>query len=207
MIKPIAVDMTIIRPNVQYIAGVDEVGRGPLVGDVVTAAVILDPKHPIDGLADSKKLSEKKRLELAEQIKKHALCWAIASCSPSEIDQMNILQASLVAMSRAVDGLKISPDFVYVDGNKMPKLTMAAQTVIKGDARVAEISAASIIAKVERDAQMMALDSQYPNYGFAQHKGYPTAMHRQMLQQHGATPFHRLSFKPVQQVVSRGGNG
>lgn len=191
----------IIMPDVDFIAGVDEVGRGPLVGDVVTAAVILDPNKPIAGLTDSKKLSEKKRNVLAEQIKQNALCWCIASASVAEIDELNILQATLLAMSRAVAGLGVTPNFVFVDGNKMPQLPMPAQTVVKGDALVAQISAASIIAKVARDAQMIALDEQFPQYGFAKHKGYPTKAHMQALQQYGATMHHRKSFKPVAQAI------
>ena len=194
-------DDVIIRPNVQLIAGVDEVGRGPLVGDVVTAAVILDPNKPISGLADSKKLSEKKRQALAIEIKANALCWAFGRATPAEIDELNILQATLVAMTRAVEALGITPEFVFIDGNKMPKLAMPAQTVVKGDSRVAEISAASIIAKVERDEQMKQLDSQHPQYGFAQHKGYPTKAHLEMLQLHGVLPQYRTSFKPVKALL------
>ncbi|MFT4925862.1 MAG: ribonuclease HII [Phenylobacterium sp.] len=187
----------IIRPTVNLIAGVDEVGRGPLVGDVVTAAVILDPNRPIEGLADSKKLSEKKRNLLAEQIRERALCWAIGRASPSEIDQLNILQATMLAMTRAVEQLSITPEFVFIDGNRCPPLAMPAQAIVKGDARVAEISAASILAKVTRDAEMQALDQIFPQYGFAQHKGYPTKLHLEKLQQHGVTEHHRKSFKPV----------
>ncbi len=193
----------ITRPNVALIAGVDEVGRGPLVGDVVTAAVILDPRHPIAGLADSKKLSEKKRDLLAEQIKAHALCWAIGRASPAEIDDLNILHATMLAMTRAVANLSVTPEFVFIDGNRCPALTMPAEAVVKGDARVAEISAASIIAKVTRDLEMKQLDSQFPQYGFAKHKGYPTALHLEMLEQHGVTEHHRKSFKPVSRVINR----
>lgn len=191
----------IVMPDVDFIAGVDEVGRGPLVGDVVTAAVILDPNKPIEGLADSKKLSEKKRNLLAEQIKSQALSWCIASASVDEIDELNILHATMLAMSRAVAGLHVMPNFVFVDGNKMPKLPMPAQTVVKGDARVQQISAASIIAKVARDEQMIALDEQFPQYGFAKHKGYPTKDHMQALKQFGAISHHRKSFKPVAQAI------
>ncbi|NOU52804.1 ribonuclease HII [Pseudoalteromonas sp. JBTF-M23] len=194
--------MQVERPKVQYIAGVDEVGRGPLVGDVVTAAVILDPNNPIEGLTDSKKLTEKKRTQLAAEIKQKALCYCIARASVDEIDELNILHATMLAMSRAVEGLSITPDFVFVDGNRLPKLTMAAQSVVKGDSLVAEISAASIIAKVARDQEMMELDAQFPEFGFAGHKGYPTKAHFAALEQHGVTPHHRKSFKPVQRILA-----
>ncbi|EGU55442.1 ribonuclease HII [Vibrio nigripulchritudo ATCC 27043] len=161
----------------QLFAGVDEVGRGPLVGDVVTAAVILDPANPIEGLTDSKKLSEKKRLALFPEIQEKALAWAVGRCSPDEIDELNILQATMVAMQRAIAGLKIQPDFALIDGNRVPELPMAGQAVVKGDLRVAEISAASIIAKVVRDAEMDELDKKHPEFGFANHKGYPTKAH------------------------------
>ncbi|MGL4380313.1 MAG: ribonuclease HII [Vibrio sp.] len=185
------------------IAGVDEVGRGPLVGDVVTAAVILDPNQPIIGLNDSKKLSEKKRLALFPEIQQKALAWSIGRCSPQEIDQLNILQATLVAMQRAVAGLALQPDLVLVDGNKVPQLPMDAQAVVKGDLRVAQISAASILAKVIRDQEMQALDEQYPQFGFAQHKGYPTAAHLAAIEQHGVIAQHRTSFGPVKRALSR----
>ncbi|TLX50625.1 ribonuclease HII [Pseudoalteromonas ruthenica] len=197
--------MQINRPDVQYIAGVDEVGRGPLVGDVVTAAVILDPNKPIAGLSDSKKLSDKKRTALSAEIKEKALSYCIARASVSEIDELNILHATMLAMSRAVAGLDITPDFVFVDGNRLPQLDVAAQAVVKGDALVAEISAASILAKVARDEEMIALDAQFPEYGFAGHKGYPTKAHFAALAEHGATEFHRKSFKPVQRVLDERG--
>ncbi len=190
-----------IYPNAHLIAGVDEVGRGPLVGAVVTAAVILDPNNPIEGLADSKNLSEKKRLLLAEEIKAKALCWSLGRAEPEEIDQLNILHATMLAMQRAVAGLNIQPDFVLVDGNRIPTLPMPAQAVIKGDSLVAEISAASILAKVARDQEMDELDKQYPEYGFAKHKGYPTKLHFEKLEQFGATPFHRKSFAPVKKIL------
>ncbi|WP_373766627.1 ribonuclease HII [Glaesserella sp.] len=195
--------MTFIYPNAKLIAGVDEVGRGPLVGAVVTAAVILDPNRPISGLADSKKLSEKRRLALAEEIKANALSWSLGRAEPDEIDALNILQATLLAMQRAVAGLTVQPDFVLVDGNRVPKLTMPAQAVIKGDSLVAEISAASILAKVARDAEMAELHKQFPAYGFAQHKGYPTKLHLEKLAQLGVTPYHRKSFAPVAQRLSQ----
>ncbi len=190
-----------IYPNAHLIAGVDEVGRGPLVGAVVTAAVILDPNNPIEGLADSKKLSEKKRLLLAEEIKAKAICWSLGRAEPEEIDKLNILHATMLAMQRAVAGLNIQPDFVLVDGNRIPTLPMPAQAVIKGDSLVAEISAASILAKVARDQEMDELDEQYPEYGFAKHKGYPTKLHFEKLAQFGATPFHRKSFAPVKKIL------
>lgn len=190
-----------IYPNAQLIAGVDEVGRGPLVGAVVTAAVILDPNKPIQGLADSKKLSEKKRLLLAEEIKEKALSWSLGRAEPEEIDELNILHATMLAMQRAVAGLHIQPDFVLVDGNRIPQLTMPAQAVVKGDSLVQEISAASILAKVARDLEMDELDKQYPNYGFAKHKGYPTKLHFEKLKEFGATPFHRKSFTPVKKIL------
>ncbi|ELB2156410.1 ribonuclease HII [Vibrio parahaemolyticus] len=185
----------------QLIAGVDEVGRGPLVGDVVTAAVILDPNNPIEGLNDSKKLSEKKRLVLLPEIKEKALAWAIGRCSPEEIDELNILQATMVAMQRAIAGLKVQPDLVLIDGNRCPELSMDSQAVVKGDLRVAEISAASIIAKVVRDQEMEELDKQYPQFGFAKHKGYPTKAHFEAIEQHGVISEHRKSFKPVKKAL------
>lgn len=194
--------MQIERPDVQYIAGVDEVGRGPLVGDVVTAAVILDPNNPIEGLADSKKLSEKKRIALAEEIKEKAVCYCIARASVAEIDELNILHATMLAMSRAVEGLSVQPDFVFVDGNRLPKLSMKAQSVVKGDSLVAEISAASILAKVTRDNEMLTLDAEYPEFGFAAHKGYPTKAHFAALEAYGITPHHRTTFKPVQRIIA-----
>ncbi|PSW01704.1 ribonuclease HII [Photobacterium lipolyticum] len=183
------------------IAGVDEVGRGPLVGAVVTAAVILDPNNPIEGLTDSKKLSEKKRNLLFDEIKEKALAWSLGRCEPEEIDQLNILQATMVAMQRAVADLSVQPDYVLVDGNKIPQLPMAAQAVVKGDLRVAEISAASIIAKVTRDREMEALDVLHPEYGFAKHKGYPTKAHFEALEQYGVIEQYRKSFKPVKRIL------
>jgi len=183
------------------IAGVDEVGRGPLVGDVVAAAVILDPENPIAGLTDSKKLSEKRREQLAEEIKEKALAWCIASASPQEIDEINILHASLLAMQRSVEGLNTQPDHVKVDGNRCPKLGVSVEAIVKGDAKVPEIGAASIIAKVYRDQQMVELDRAHPEYGFAKHKGYPTAEHMKLLQQHGVLPQYRRSFGPVKRLL------
>ncbi|NOJ22977.1 ribonuclease HII [Vibrio coralliilyticus] len=183
------------------IAGVDEVGRGPLVGDVVTAAVILDPNNPIEGLNDSKKLTEKKRLALLPEIKEKALAWSVGRCSPEEIDQLNILQATMVAMQRAIEGLEVAPDFALIDGNRVPQLNMDAQAVVKGDMRVAEISAASIIAKVVRDQEMEELDKLHPQFGFAKHKGYPTKAHFEAIEQHGVIDQHRKSFKPVKKAL------
>ncbi|MFC4700015.1 ribonuclease HII [Glaciecola siphonariae] len=185
------------------IAGVDEVGRGPLVGDVVTAAVILDPKHPIEGLRDSKKLSAKKREALNLLIKEHALAWAIGRCTPSEIDKLNILQATMLAMTRAVEALAIAPDKVLVDGNRCPNWRYQSEAIVKGDDLYKEIAAASIIAKVARDNDMLCLHNQFPEYGFDQHKGYPTAMHLSALAKYGALDSHRKSFKPVQRSTLR----
>lgn len=190
-----------IYPQAHCIAGVDEVGRGPLVGAVVTAAVILDPAQPIQGLADSKKLTEKRRLALYDEIKQKALCWSLGRAEPEEIDQLNILHATMLAMQRAVAGLSVRPDMVLIDGNRCPALPMAAQSVVKGDSLVAEISAASILAKVTRDQEMAELDTLFPEYGFAKHKGYPTPYHLEKLALLGATPFHRRSFAPVRRVT------
>lgn len=190
-----------VYPQASLIAGVDEVGRGPLVGAVVTAAVILDPARPIVGLADSKALSEKRRLALCEEIKQKALCWCLGRAEPDEIDRLNILHATMLAMQRAVAGLAVQPEWVLIDGNRCPTLPMRSQAVVKGDSRVAEISAASIIAKVARDAEMAELDALFPQYGFAQHKGYPTALHLEKLAEHGATEHHRKSFAPVKRAL------
>ncbi|MDI1309376.1 MAG: ribonuclease HII [Methylotenera sp.] len=188
----------------QLICGADEAGRGPLAGAVYAAAVILNPNRPIIGLADSKKLSEKKRDLLSVEIKQHALAWAIASCSAQEIDEINILQASLLAMKRAIEAMQaqfgITPDLVQVDGNKCPKISLPCEAIVKGDSKVQAISAASILAKVARDAELYGLDKIYPQYGFAKHKGYPTAFHLEMLDAHGITPVHRLSYAPVRRL-------
>lgn len=184
------------------VAGVDEVGRGPLVGAVVTAAVILDPEHPIIGLADSKALTEKKRLYLADEIREKALCFAYGRADPHEIDELNILRATMLAMQRAVAGLSVSPQHVLVDGNRAPAFVCPATAVVKGDARVAAISAASILAKVQRDAEMTALHARHPQFGFDRHKGYPTAEHFAVLQSHGPIPEHRRSFAPVREALA-----
>lgn len=184
------------------LAGVDEVGRGPLAGDVVTAAVILDASKPIEGLADSKKLTDKRRQQLALEIREKALCWHIARASVEEIDRYNILQATMMAMVRAVDGLSINPEYVAVDGNRMPPWTYNAETVVKGDDKVPEISAASILAKVCRDGEMIAFDEQYPGYGFAGHKGYGTKQHMGAIEQLGPSPIHRQTFEPVKSMLA-----
>jgi ribonuclease HII len=183
------------------VAGVDEAGRGPLAGPVVAAAVILDDLRPIKGLADSKVLSPRKRERLYDEIRGYALCCSIASASAQEIDQLNILQATLLAMRRAVDGLRLLPHRVVVDGNRVPLLKMPTAAIVKGDAKVAAISAASILAKVERDRLCLALHEQYPHYGFAAHKGYPTPEHLAALKQHGPCSEHRRSFAPVREAA------
>ncbi|MFW2014677.1 ribonuclease HII [Acinetobacter bereziniae] len=184
------------------VAGVDEAGRGPLVGSVVAAAVILDPNNPIEGLNDSKKLTEKKREKLFIEIKEKALAWAIAEATHQEIDEFNILQASLLAMRRAVEALQLVPEHVLVDGNKVPKgLNMSCDAVVGGDALHAEISAASILAKVTRDHEMVDLDKQYPQFGFAKHKGYPTKAHFDAIAEHGVIDQHRRSYSPVKKAL------
>lgn len=188
--------------SIRFVAGVDEVGRGPLAGAVVAAAVILDPKKHIEGLADSKKLSEKKRNELNLEIREKALCWSLGRAEVDEIDDINILQASLLAMRRAVEGLSICPDHVKIDGNRGIDMDISMETIVKGDSKVAAISAASIIAKVARDKEMIELDIMHPEYGFARHKGYPTKQHREALIEHGALSQHRRSFKPVREALA-----
>ena len=185
------------------VAGVDEAGRGPLAGPVVAAAVILDARRPIAGLADSKTLSATRREALAGQIRSQALAWALGQASVEEIDQLNILQATLLAMQRAVHGLSIVPALVLVDGNQAPRLSCAVRTVVRGDATVASISAASILAKVARDAMLQDLDRQYPGYGLARHKGYPTAAHLRALEFLGPTVVHRHSFGPVRRLLPK----
>lgn len=195
-------------PDIHYsgtlLAGVDEAGRGPLAGDVVAGAVILDPAQPIDGLADSKKLSEKKREQLFDEIYAKAIAVAIGRANVAEIDELNILWASMLAMKRAVEALAIQPEHVVVDGNRVPKWVYSAQAFVKGDQRVACISAGSIIAKVTRDRDMYALAQQFPQYQFDKHKGYPTAVHRDAIQQFGVTVHHRRSFGPVKAVLAAG---
>jgi ribonuclease HII len=184
------------------VAGVDEAGRGPLAGPVVAAAVILDERNPVSGLADSKKLSPARREQLFDDIRARALCCSIAEASVEEIDRLNILQATLLAMRRAVEGLRLRPAKVLVDGNRLPPLDVLAEAVVKGDTKIAAISAASILAKVHRDRWCVELDREYPQYGFAGHKGYGTAEHLTALKTHGACPQHRRSFSPVAEVLS-----
>lgn len=187
----------------RLLAGVDEVGRGPLAGDVMAAAVILDPDNPVDGLADSKQLSEKKRELLFDIIQQRVLSCCVARASVEEIDQLNILQASLLAMRRAVEGLSIQPEHVLVDGNKLPHWHYSAEAVVKGDSRVPAISAASILAKVTRDRELIALDREYPGYGFASHKGYPSKQHLEALNTLGVLPVHRKSYGPVKKLITQ----
>jgi len=186
---------------VTWVAGVDEVGRGPLAGPVVTAAVILDPDKPISGLADSKVLSEKKREALFDEIKTKAKAWAIGRAEVEEIDNINILQATMLAMQRAVAGLALQPGHVLVDGNRCPDLLCTSEAIVKGDGKIPAISAASIIAKVTRDREMVLLDAEYPGYGLAGHKGYPTKAHMAALNDLGVTPIHRRSFAPVRRAL------
>ena len=182
------------------VAGVDEVGRGPLCGAVVTAAVILDPARPIAGLNDSKKLTEARREKLYDEICEKALSWCIARAEVEEIDELNILHATMLAMQRAVEGLSITPKLAMIDGNRCPALTMPAEAVVKGDSKVPAIAAASILAKVSRDREMAAFELQYPGYGIGGHKGYPTAVHLEALERLGPTPIHRRSFGPVRRA-------
>lgn len=190
----------------RLLAGVDEVGRGPLIGAVVTAAVILDPENPVEGLTDSKKLTEKRREALFDEITEKALCWNLGRCEAGEIDQLNIYQATMVAMERAVAGLAIAPEYVLVDGNRCPKWHWPSEPVVKGDLRVAAISAASILAKVTRDREMTEMDTQWPGYGLARHKGYPTPDHLEALGRLGVTPQHRRSFRPVREALETVGD-
>ncbi|HIP81539.1 MAG TPA: ribonuclease HII [Leucothrix mucor] len=193
-----------MKKPIRLMAGVDEVGRGPLAGAVIAAAVILDPNRWINGLADSKVLTEKKRVELDVEIRQNAYAWSIGRAEVHEIDEINILQASLLAMKRAVESLPVAPEHLKIDGNKClneTRVKCTMEAIVKGDSKVAAISAASIIAKVARDNEMVELDKKYPEYGFAEHKGYPTKMHREALIKHGATSIHRTSFKPVRLVM------
>ncbi|MGZ5781518.1 MAG: ribonuclease HII [Burkholderiaceae bacterium] len=186
----------------ELICGVDEAGRGPLAGPVFAAAVILNPARPIEGLRDSKKLTEAKRDILAMQIKSDALAWSIAQCSEAEIDSLNILQATMLAMRRAIEGLHIAPTLALIDGNRCPVMSIRSEAIIKGDDKVPAISAASILAKTARDAALVILHQQYPHYAFDQHKGYPTALHMERLQLHGVSPVHRKSYAPVRALLS-----
>lgn len=188
-------------PELRLVCGVDEAGRGPLAGPVYAAAVILDPKRPIHGLADSKTLTEKKRLDLTEQIKQYALAWAIARSTVEEIDSINILQASLLAMKRAIETLHLLPHQIFVDGLHCPKTGVPSKAVVGGDSKVAAISAASILAKTARDEEMCRLHDIYPQYDFAQHKGYPTPGHLSCLRMHGVCPEHRRSYAPIKELL------
>lgn len=194
-------DDKILSVNQAAVAGVDEAGRGPLAGPVIAAAVILNPLHEIAGLKDSKRLSAARRDKLVEQIRRHALCWAIGRADVEEIDRLNIFQATLLAMKRAVDGLAVTPAKILVDGTHCPSVSCVAEAVVRGDQTVPAISAASILAKVVRDREMIELDRHYPGYGFAIHKGYPTPHHVEMLQSLGVSPIHRRSFSPVRQLL------
>lgn len=196
----LGLDFTLVE---ELVAGVDEVGRGPLCGAVVTAAVILDPARPILGLNDSKKLTEARRELLFDEICEKALSWCIARAEVEEIDQLNILHATMLAMQRAVAGLHITPRLALIDGNRCPQLAVPSAAVVKGDSKVPAIAAASILAKVSRDREMQALDRQYPGYGIAGHKGYPTAVHLEALQRLGPTPVHRRSFGPVRRLLEQ----
>ena len=188
------------------VCGVDEAGRGPIAGPVFAAAVILDPDRPVDGLRDSKKLSERRRDELSREIREKSLAWAIAQCSVEEIDTLNILQASMLAMKRAIEGLTVLPEQALIDGNRCPQgLAIPATAIVRGDDRVPAISAASILAKTARDAVMLDLHEQYPEYGFNRHKGYPTAFHLERLKQYGVSPVHRKSYAPVRKILEMSG--
>ena len=199
-LSPVQTALAWDRPGL--IVGVDEAGRGPLAGPVVAAAVMLDELKPIKGLADSKKLTAKARERLYDEIRAKAVCCAVAEASVEEIDRLNILQATMLAMRRAVQALRLKPQLVLVDGNRLPLLDVRAEAIVGGDAKVAAISAASILAKVHRDRCCEALDAQYPEYGFARHKGYGTAQHLAALKAHGACPQHRKSFRPVAEVLA-----
>jgi ribonuclease HII len=185
----------------EIICGVDEAGRGPLAGPVFAAAVILNPAKPIAGLRDSKKLTAAKREALAELIKRDALAWSIAQCSEAEIDKLNILQATMLAMRRAIESLSTTPSLALIDGNRCPVCQVRTEAIVKGDDKVAEISAASILAKTARDAALMVMHEQFPQYAFNQHKGYPTALHLERLRLHGVTPLHRKSYAPVRALL------
>ena len=202
--KQMGLDFMLVDELEDLVAGVDEVGRGPLCGAVVTAAVILDPSRPILGLNDSKKLTEARREALYDEICEKALSWYIARAEVEEIDDLNILHATMLAMQRAVEGLHIQPKLAMIDGNRCPKLSMRAESVVQGDGKVPAIAAASILAKVSRDREMAELDALYPGYGMAGHKGYPTPVHLQALRRLGATPIHRRSFAPVRAVLEAG---
>lgn len=201
MVKKIDLNLPLFNYLDDVICGVDEAGRGPLAGPVFAAAVILDPARPIEGLRDSKKLTEARRDALAIEIKAHALSWSIAECSEQEIDTLNILQATMLAMRRAIEGLHILPTLALIDGNRCPVVAVRAEAIIKGDDKVPAISAASILAKTARDHALGLLHLQYPQYAFDQHKGYPTALHMERLRLHGVSPVHRKSYAPVRALL------
>jgi ribonuclease HII len=194
-------NMSLFDDAEELMCGVDEAGRGPLAGPVFAAAVILDSARPISGLRDSKKLSEAQRDALAIEIKEKALSWSIAQCSEQEIDTLNILQATMLAMRRAVEGLSTQPSLALIDGNRCPVMSVRSEAIVKGDDKVPAISAASILAKTARDAALHLLHQQYPQYAFDQHKGYPTALHMERLREHGVSPVHRRSYAPVRALL------
>ena len=200
-----AASLSLFDARGEVICGVDEAGRGPLAGPVFAAAVILDPARPIEGLRDSKKLSAVRRDELAVIIRRDALAWAIAQCSEAEIDELNILQATILAMRRAIEGLSVLPSLALIDGNRCPVCSIRTEAIVKGDDKVAEISAASILAKTARDAALMEMHQSYPQYAFDQHKGYPTALHLERLRAHGVSPVHRRSYAPVRELLTAPG--
>ena len=203
MLKAINLNLPLFGSDDDLICGVDEAGRGPLAGPVFAAAVILDPAKPILGLRDSKKLTEARRDALAIQIKTNALAWSIAECSEAEIDSLNILQATMLAMRRAVEGLKMQPSLALIDGNRCPVMSVRSEAIVKGDDKVPAISAASILAKTARDAALVILHEQYPYYAFDRHKGYPTALHLERLRLHGVSPVHRKSYAPVRVLLDK----
>ncbi|MFM8467551.1 MAG: ribonuclease HII [Oxalobacteraceae bacterium] len=201
-----AANLSLFDTRGEVICGVDEAGRGPLAGPVFAAAVILDPMRPVEGLRDSKKLSAVKRDELALIIRRDALAWSIAQCSETEIDALNILQATMLAMRRAIEGLSVQPSLALIDGNRSPVCQIRTEAIVKGDDKVAEISAASILAKTARDAALADLHRTYPQYAFDQHKGYPTALHLARLRAHGVSPVHRRSYAPVRDLLNAADN-
>ncbi|MEK0427923.1 MAG: hypothetical protein RL001_450 [Pseudomonadota bacterium] len=201
-----AASLSLFDTRGEVICGVDEAGRGPLAGPVFAAAVILDPARPIEGLRDSKKLSAVRRDELAVIIRRDALAWAIAQCSETEIDELNILQATMLAMRRAIEGLSVLPSLALIDGNRCPVCSIRTEAIIKGDDKVTEISAASILAKTARDAALTEMHRTYPQYAFDQHKGYPTALHLERLRAHGVSPVHRRSYAPVRELLNIANN-
>ena len=202
-VGPDLINDLLMMDSGDLIAGVDEAGRGPLAGPVVAAAVILDPDNPIEGLRDSKKLTEKRREELAPLIKERSLAWCVADASVEEIEELNILQATMLAMTRAVNGLKVHPQLVLVDGNRLPHLDYPCNAIVKGDDKVPAISAASILAKTTRDHYMVEMEARYPGYGFAQHKGYGVAAHIAAIEKLGITPIHRKTFEPIASMLSQ----